>query len=862
MPESLKIMIDGPSAGLVEILIDTDSSAISAAFIYTPDTATPAPYEMLLGYHDAAGEAHQLPMTLQKNGQWTAKRTMAPNESSDFYMHPNVKPGKLTQKPDIISKIALSDGKIIASVYENPELPTESKGSIQRRVLNAEGILSEPVDEHHQIKPGEQLIEVYIPAGYESSDSKVYPVQVMLDGGMHLRQDAFGNSMGTKTILDNLIANGRMLPIVAVFVSPSPPTQKEGQWVSMPRLGEYACDLKTDAMLKSIPGALKQAGMKTTEDPKKTGLCGQSMGGLQALYTAKMHPEIFGQVIAQSPAVWWGPPAPRLNNEENKSPARYEDDETWRAPLSNQEEQQYLLKMLNTGYDQLSRQTVPQGEVSIYLQAGTHETGDRNQGDEPLTQSVMTLARKLNIGCKLHNGGHTAESWATGLAILLPQAHPAQPALETTEEVNAINEITRSSTEELMRSANIQGAAIASYSDAHISTLSIGTTAKTPFGVASLSKPVFAYLVLKLLEANNADEAIPGFGKFNSSDSQFDLDTPLYQVFRDASGETLADNDNPFLKNFKPEDWDLAKQLNARIILSHRTGLHIVEQKPYSFQFAPGAYYAYSGPGIDCLQMAIEELTHSDLETLAWANVFAAHALNMSHSSYGDEPVAANSLKTTAEDYAALVSSWINDERLNYAFKPQEPIYTMENDYFPQSKDMLVEEITIDASDRKQVSWGLGVGLVIKDKEVVGAYHTGDMNQWRSGFGAEIAPETGRCQTTRVYCANGANGHILAEKILPKALSPALNYFFPTYGFARNVKELDETSFHGMNPQRLKPDLKEQAYQTKNISNRYKELLQGSKSEKTDVAVAEVLDSAQQAKPATPNPFSMEPKPH
>lgn len=65
-----------------------------------------------------------------------------------------------------------------------------------------------------------------------------------------------------------------------------------------------------------------------------------------------------------------------------------------------------------------------------------------------------------------------------------------------------------------------------------------------------------------------------------------------------------------------------------------------------------------------------------------------------------------------------------------------------------------------------------------------------------------------------------------------------------------------------MNPQRLKPDLKEKAYQTKNISNRYKELLQGTKSTKTDLAATEVLDSTQHAKPTTPNPFSIEPKPH
>ena len=43
---------------------------------------------------------------------------------------------------------------------------------------------------------------------------------------------------------------------------------------------------------------------------------------------------------------------------------------------------------------------------------------------------------------------------------------------------------------------------------------------------------------------------------------------------------------------------------------------------PYQFQCEPGKYYAYSGPGIECLQGAIEELTGTDLEILAKEHVF------------------------------------------------------------------------------------------------------------------------------------------------------------------------------------------------------------------------------------------------
>ncbi|WP_454782610.1 alpha/beta hydrolase [Legionella sp. WA2022007384] len=424
MSESIKFVVTGESAGIVEVKIDATSSELTATIIYKPNPETPVPKEMLLGYRDASGKGHMLSMTKEKEGEWRAKRSVAPNESSDFFMHPDVKPGELNQKPNIINKIALSDGKIVTSVYENRELSQENKGNLQKRILSATGVLSEPIEEPYQLKSGDQMVEVYFPAGYKASGPSEYNIQVMLDGDMHLHQDAFGNRMGTKEVLDNLIAEGKIEPVIAVFVSPTPPIMGKGQWASMPRLKEYGCDLHTDAMLAKIPGALRRADIPVTSDPQKIGLCGQSMGGLQALYTAKMHPDIYGHVIAQSPAVWWGPSLLRLKGEEVDEPVRYEEDRTWRAPLANKNEQQYLLHMLKSGYDELSKQKVPQGAVNVHLQAGTMETGDCGLGDEPLTQATLSLAQELKVPCKLHNGGHAAEPWATGFAVLLPQVHP------------------------------------------------------------------------------------------------------------------------------------------------------------------------------------------------------------------------------------------------------------------------------------------------------------------------------------------------------------------------------------------------------------------------------------------------------
>lgn len=108
----------------------------------------------------------------------------------------------------------------------------------------------------------------------------------------------------------------------------------------------------------------------------------------------------------------------------------------------------------------------------------------------------------------------------------------------------------------------------------------------------------------------------------------------------------------------------------------------------------------------------IEELTGSNLEILAQKHVFGKQALDMPLSTYGSIPEATKSLETTAEEYARFITAWINDDKLNYAFKPVKPTDSMKNDYFPRSEDKLVKNIDVADQDRKLVTWGLGIGLV------------------------------------------------------------------------------------------------------------------------------------------------------
>lgn len=314
-------------------------------------------------------------------------------------------------------------------------------------------------------------------------------------------------------------------------------------------------------------------------------------------------------------------------------------------------------------------------------------------------------------------------------------------------------------------------------------------TPETVFGAASLSKTVFAYLVLKLIEANKANTAEPDSGKFvlPAGLTDFDLDTPLCKILplKELNIEGL-----PKFDASDPVALANAEILTARMVLSHQTGLAHGELK---FQFQPeraepgalGTGHGYSNVGILYLQKVIEKMTETNLEVLAQKHVFGP-PINMENSSFladKSKPLdawATNSLRTTATDYAKFVKALMNDEALQEAFIPHV--------YMTQDKGKAGENGPVPETALKHVAWGLGCGLQTDDDgEVVTAYHSGDMTGARAWVAMNI-----KDKTAMVYLSNSHNGHILAEQIMPPTikLEHAANYFFPKWGFARNLAEL------------------------------------------------------------------------
>lgn len=233
--------------------------------------------------------------------------------------------------------------------------------------------------------------------------------------------------------------------------------------------------------------------------------------------------------------------------------------------------------------------------------------------------------------------------------------------------------------EKIMMDAGVAGLSCAVINDAKIVYVKafgfrnkkqeIRNDEETIFSAASLSKTVFAYLVLKLAEKGKIDLDIP-LAEY--------LKQPLdvYPEYADLKGD------------------DRCKRISSRIVLSHQTGFpnwrFLTEGGRLLFLFDPGTRYSYSGEGVALLQMVVEEITGRGLEELAREYVF--DPLGMTRTSFvwkqdfennyawphdefrrprmkerRSEAEAAGSMQTTAQDYARLLEDILQTKNLSRA---------------------------------------------------------------------------------------------------------------------------------------------------------------------------------------------------
>lgn len=104
--------------------------------------------------------------------------------------------------------------------------------------------------------------------------------------------------VGVPQILDNLIAQGKIPPTIAVFIS-NPDGNARAR--ELPANPTFADVLANDL----VPKVNKKLDMVIPAE--RTIIAGSSYGGLAATTIALRHPQIFGNVISMSGSYWWYP---------------------------------------------------------------------------------------------------------------------------------------------------------------------------------------------------------------------------------------------------------------------------------------------------------------------------------------------------------------------------------------------------------------------------------------------------------------------------------------------------------------------------------------------------------------------------
>src|SRR5260370_11288776 len=272
----------------------------------------------------------------------------------------------------------------------------------------------------------------------------------------------------------------------------------------------------------------------------------------------------------------------------------------------------------------------------------------------------------------------------------------------------------------------------------------------TIFEAASMSKPVFAYAVMKLCEKG-----------------VMDLDTPLTKY----TSERVLDGD-PRLE-----------LISARHVLSHTSGFQNwrSEESPLKIHVTPGEKYRYSGEGYSYLQSVVAHLTRQHIEPYMKANLFGPFGMVSSGYVWNDmfekrmsrphdpkgKPFdnnkstetsvarygSAGALLTTPTDYAKFLIEVIDP-------KP--------SDAYRLTKKSLEEMVRpqVKVNEEYSTSWALGWGIQHSGKRNF-IMHGGDNKGFHS-FAVGSVDEKSRY----VMMTNGENGSQGLKNVMAGWLKP------------------------------------------------------------------------------------------
>lgn len=249
------------------------------------------------------------------------------------------------------------------------------------------------------------------------------------------------------------------------------------------------------------------------------------------------------------------------------------------------------------------------------------------------------------------------------------------------------------------------------------------------FDAGSVTKSVFAFLVMKLAE-----------------EEVLDLDRPLYQYlpYEDIAHDTAY------------------HQLTARLVLSHRTGFPNWRYGQLNFIASPGTF-GYSGEGFVYLSKVIEEITKEDIESLL--KRYVIDPLGIKNTHFSNHPGLKDKLVHGHDDkYSTLLGP---SDTPNMAYTMHTNATEFSTFIIALMERSLLSKNTYDKMFAKQVdlpanwseantSWkqGFGLGYQLKFSPFGFAYgHSGRNGGYDCSF--EVYDEKG---VAYVFFTNSSNG--------------------------------------------------------------------------------------------------------
>ena len=259
-----------------------------------------------------------------------------------------------------------NDRDIVVSVIELPNAPSQpwitpradvAKGKVEMHRLRS------------AILDNERRVWVYTPPNY-TTNGESYGLLLVFDGVAYI------DLVPTPTILDNLLSEGKLPPLVAVIPDS---LNQETRSRELPCYQPFVDFLTQELML------WVHRQYHVTYDPAQTVVAGSSYGGLASAFVGLRASEVFGNVLSQSGSFWWN-----------------WDAENEHIP------QEWLTQQFIAG---------PRLPVRFYMDVGLQEKGKATEMVPSNRHLRDVLALK---GYEVHyaefNGGHDYICWRGSLA--------------------------------------------------------------------------------------------------------------------------------------------------------------------------------------------------------------------------------------------------------------------------------------------------------------------------------------------------------------------------------------------------------------------------------------------------------------